>query len=195
LEALAEVLRWSQKQRLDEIEQLEKDATQAREWFEAAADIPMGPSGTLRNHMQRKCWKTLGRELFIRVRHPKAPKTTMVAQFDQLWYHTEHNTLWVPDLKSTSEDPRVRAARCGVEFQTWHYLTCLELALEDGSLHDLYPDLPPDVKIGGMMHYIIKKPAIRLSQKDRDFTIVEKEITRGPNKGTVRSEKEYYGDP
>ena len=195
LRAVSTVLRWNNRQLQEALTQLEMDSTHAREWFDVAVDIPMGKSGTLRKHMSRDCWKTLGREVFVRVHYPKMPKTSAVAQFDQLWYHTGHNTLWVPDLKSTGEDPRARAAKCPCEFQTWHYLSVLEEALETGVLHDMFPDLPPDVKIGGMMHYIIKKPSIRLAQKDRDYNIIEKEITRGPNKGTVRNEKEYYGDP
>jgi hypothetical protein len=195
LEAKASVLRWSSRQKADIIQQLEHDATHAREWFEIAVDIPIGNSGTLRAHMNRPVWKTLGREVFLRVYHPKMPKTSLVAQFDQLWYHTEHNTLWVPDLKSTGQNPRDRGAKCPVEFQTWHYLMVLEMALESGALHDQFPELPPNVKIGGMMHYIIQKPTIRLSQKDRDYNEIRKEISRGPNKGSIRIEKEYYGEP
>lgn len=195
LEAVGTVLRWTSRQKAEVLDQLEKDSTHAREWFEVALDIPMGNSGTLRNHMTRSCWKSLGREVFIRVDCPHGGKTTMVAQFDQLWYHTGHNTIWIPDLKSTSEDPRARGAKCPCEFQTWHYLMVLERALETGVLHDRFLDLPYDAKIGGMMHYIIKKPSIRLSQKDRDYNEIRKEISRGPNKGSVRIEKEYYGEP
>lgn len=89
------------------------------------------------------------------VRHTSAP--------DKLVFDEATNLLWLDDYKTTSSDPRMRAETCPIEFACRHYLSVAHRALP--ILIERF-GLPPETKIGGMRHIIIRKPGITFGRED-----------------------------
>lgn len=113
-------------------------------------------------------WMSLGRELLMSCVDPSFPKTPLLIQVDNLMLNKAKNTLWVMDLKTTSDPAFIRAQFCPVEFQTRLYMNVIKNMLDSGKLQEHFK-LPADVKLGGMMHLIIGKPTIEFGTKDRPF--------------------------
>lgn len=139
---------------------------------------------------ERDSIRSLGSE--IKIRYGLRDGASSTIQIDRLIYNSTTNQLSIVDLKSTSMDAQARAAMCPFEFQTWHYLCTLHKALPQVIEHF---ELPGDTTIGSMMHLIFRKPTIRMSGEDRDYTLNHKEITRGPRKGVIDTIREYHGEP
>lgn len=174
------------------LEREQKDFSTALGWYEAALTVPIGERGTLREVLSKPYWTYLDRELRLTYKDPAFPKVPLVAQFDALLYHKEHNKLWLLDPKTCAEPPSVRLASCPIEFQCEHYRYILEKSLP--ALRAKY-NLPDDVTVGGMIHVAVQKPTIRFGSKDRKYRETSRTLSRGPRKGQVVTDKEYYGDP
>lgn len=169
------------------------DAELAMAWYQAGASVHIADStGGFRRYLAKPQWRLVAREPVIRLKYRR---TWRVAQPDIIMLNIRQNRLWLVDFKTTSLSPRERLSFCPIEFQTIHYLHCLNDALHDGLIHKHFPEIPPDATVGGMIHVGLMKPSIVLSSQDRNYEIVRREITRGPNKGEIREEKKYFGEP
>lgn len=115
----------------------------------------------------------------------------IVIRPDLLLHHEQQNSLWIVDPKTTALSTSLRSASCPIEFQTQHYMFTLEKLVNMG----YFKGLPSDVRIGGMLHIIIKKPTIHFSQKDRPYSEYEHTYSRGKLKGQVEFRREYIGEP
>jgi len=171
-----------------------EDFYNAWSWFEVAASIPLtGKLGTFQDFLTRPYWEDLGSEILLT--HQEAPRMALICQLDRLLYHTQQKTLWILDAKTCTESPNIRLSACTLEMQTWHYMYILKKLVESGKISELYPQLPRDVRLGGMIHLGIQKPTIRMSMSDRHFTLDETPFKSGPRKGQPRNEKIYFGEP
>lgn len=160
-------------------------------WTDIVRKAPLSESGqSIAGFLSMPHIRTVASELTI-VRGIGDGLSSTI-QIDRLLYNTSTNQLVIADLKSTGTDAQVRAAQCPFEFQTWHYLENLHAALP--AVCARY-DLPADVTIASMLHLIFRKPTIRMSGEDRDYTLEHKTITRGPRKGTVDTIRNYHGQP
>lgn len=115
-----------------------------------------------------------------------------VIQPDLLWLDAK-NRLWIIDLKTCSESPKVRLSTCPIEFQARHYAHTLA-AIQDTDPSQL-PEAIRTADIAGVMHIAVQKPTIEFSGKDRDFTEKTRTITRGARKGETVVEREYADGP
>ena len=171
--------------------EIQRDADVARAWYDATHNLPLpSPFDSWRAYLRRDYWQLMGRELRVEIPQRKGP--SLVAQFDALFYHKKHNTLWIVDFKTTSHDPKLRALTVTREFQTQHYLSILRKAI-DTKAFDF--TLPSNCEVGGMMHIIVQKCHLEFGMSDRNFSLEPFTPTRGPNKGVTRYEKNYHGDP
>lgn len=175
----------------------QEDALTALAWYCSASTVEITPKlGTFRRFLSEPFWTVLGREIPISSPlffqgHKNRSRTTL----DVLTHDKGTNLLWVVDYKSCSESTKVRLASCPIEFQTYHNISLLQDALREGTIHRVFPDLPKDVQVGGMMHIAIQKPSLRFGQQDRNFTLDTSPFKSGPRKGQPRNEKNYFGDP
>lgn len=177
------------------VEREEKAMKEARTWFECALEISCGPDyGCLREFIERPWIRILDSEVLLQYRDSNYPRSPLIAQADLLLYHEKQNVILVLDAKTTSHPTILYLSTVGILPQTWHYSYITHQLCQEGTLQKHY-DLPPNASFGGMLHWAIQKPTIRMSQSDRDYTIVEKTISRGPRKGEVEEKKEYFGDP
>lgn len=161
----------------------------ASEYLEFAKDRSIG------SYLRRPEWRLLPPELTLSIDHPLCPRTKLVCRPDRLAYHERHNSLWIIDYKSTSFSPLARLSICPNEFATLHYSFIVNYMLENGLIHETFPDLPSNLTFGGMVHIAVQKPAIRFSALDRDYTTETRELKSGPRKGTSIVERKYYGEP
>lgn len=160
-------------------------------WTDIIRGAPLSESGqSIAGFLAMPHIRSVASELTIVRGLPNGLSSTI--QIDRLLHNTSTNQLVIADLKSTGTDAQVRAAQCPFEFQTWHYLENLHAALPTVCAHF---DLPTDVTIASMLHLIFRKPTIRMSGEDRDYTLEHKTITRGPRKGTVDTIRNYHGQP
>ena len=172
------------------IERETRDAESARAWYVASCGAPLSPRiPSWRSYFTQGHWKCLAKELSIAL---EVNGQSIMIQLDGLYYHQDHKTLWILDLKTCSELPIYRLQSCPIEFQTQLYLIVCHQVLS--TLIFRY-HLDPATKVAGMLHVAIQKPTILFGLKDRDSTLVEHAITRGPNKGTVRTNQEFTGEP
>lgn len=156
---------------------------EAASWYEAARkvrhrDLPCGID-TLSNPKE---WRVLATELLINAQYAPVKAPRLVAQFDRLMYHIPTDLIWIDDWKTTDGSCRFRSKTCEIELQTRHYLTVAREAL--GQIKKKF-SLPPTTQLGGIRHLIVRKPAIRLSSKDRLF-YYESEGKRSGISGTAR---------
>lgn len=174
-----------------------QDAKTALSWYRTAASVMISPDyGTYREFLspsRRNPMRLLAREFTFSTCEPGG--SNRVGRFDGLLHQEQHNTLWILDLKSCSEDPRVRLASCPLEFQTQHYTSSLNYILNTSSYMQDTFGLPKGVKVGGMIHLGIRKPKIIMGPRDRSYKLVERMLLRGPRKGQTVEEREYYGEP
>lgn len=174
-----------------------RDAETAIAWYTAASQVRISPEwGTFVEFLSRPYWHILGREmrLVTHLGRGLAGRLHLVAQPDMLLYHEEQNAVWIIDVKTTSESPKLRAMSCPVEFQTWHYANIVKSLLDRGMLQRTY-NLPSDATLGGFIHLIVKKPGIEFGQKDRDWTLDTTPLKSGPRKGQPKNEKVFHGEP
>jgi len=172
----------------------------ARVWWQACMDVHISDSiGTLYNFLTQPHLRILATELHLRGtfkgRHPTQLKKidyTGAAQIDLLLYHTGINVLYPVDFKTCDMVPKVRLAICPQEMQTHHYPEIV-----NQNLPKLIREYGLDKKttVAGMIHVAVQKPSIEFGRNDRLFTSTERTITRGPRKGQVVIDKEYYGEP
>lgn len=160
----------------------ERDCLTAMAWFQAANKIAINREyGSLTTYFGQSHWKCLGHEIVI-VR--KDCGLTHVITLDSFWLHTGQNQLWIFDAKSCAERASDRAQTCPIEFQTRMYIHDTQWALDQKMLHKEYPELPPNVTLGGMIHWTMQKPTITFGQKDRRYWYVS-EGKRTGNKGAA----------
>lgn len=175
-------------------ERYDMDTTSA--WVDSAlrCQVP-GTTSNLNQYLTSSKFRLLGIEVPISYT-PRGiyGNVQLVGLVDRLIYGSD-NKIWAIDYKTTSRFPDIRLESCPIEFQTWHYLYILQQLLHNGTIQKMYPELPSDVQIGGIIHIAIHKPTIRLGMNDRNFTIESRILKSGPNKGTIREEKVYYGEP
>jgi|GEM_PF-6967555 len=174
----------------------EEDAHTVATWYSAERRVPIGNGPCFSRFLCNPNIQILGREVGLRIKNPfHADLPPLAGRIDLLYLNRITNELVVLDIKSTSLTTSARLAGCGWEYGTLHYIWLLEESLKAGLIHDRFPDLPTDVRVGGMVHVAFEKPKIRLSNEDRDFVVVEQTVSRGKNKGQVRTEKQFDGLP
>jgi hypothetical protein len=176
-----------------------KDADTALALYQAASVIRISPKiGTFRTYLSQSKFELLASELTIHVPHPSGlPPFThlkLVAQFDKLIYNPQKKTLWIVDAKTTADDTVERLALCAIEFQPQHYCFVLQRAITLGTLHKLYPHLPPDITVGGVIHIAVRKPQLEFGTLDRPFKEENHTLKTGPRKGQIEKRRVYTSD-
>lgn len=175
----------------------EQDHSTSLAWYKACTTISLPDVGTIHDVLTAPHFRPLCAECTMEVefRVPFFHKPARcVAQPDLMLYHTGQNSVWIVDYKTTAVSPIDRAASCPIEPQTQHYLHILEAKLQDPKFREAN-ELPPDVRVGGMMHVIVQKPSIEFGMKDRDYLLDTSPFKSGPRKGQPRNEKVYQGEP
>ncbi len=153
------------------------------------------PGTTVASYLNAPHLRTLSCEKLYTVECPNPSGSgtiTLCCQPDRLVYNEQAGNVWIWDYKTCAESPTVRLQTCTVEQQTFQYMHVIHTLLQEN------PDalgVPRGTTLGGMGHIAAQKPTIRLSGNDRDFEIETRTLTRGPNKGQERTEKNYYGEP
>ena len=165
--SICKEMRISETFRAAAIENEVIDQAMARTWFNAFENLPYLKGDSALDLLQDNFIK-LGSEVRLTWVDERYPKTRQVAQFDLLLLNRKTNKLWIVDAKTTAQPPLVRLSTVQQEFQTQHYLHCLEWFFSRGLLHKQY-DLPANVQLGGMMHVAVLKPSIQFGQADRNF--------------------------
>lgn len=174
-----------------------QDADVSLAWFEAAMDSPISDEyGTARDFFSRPYWREISRECRLVRTVPMQGKQSLqcVAQPDLLLYHSGQNSVWIVDAKTTSVSPALRATSCPYEFQSRHYMHIARYLIQRGLMQRVF-DLPSDVRLGGIIHLIVRKPTIEFGMKDRNFTVDTTPFKSGPRKGLPKNEKVYSGEP
>lgn len=138
-------------------------------WFSAASAVRISSDrGTLLDVLAN--YELLGSEIMaVWKSGPGGKRNPSIACFDKLCYHPKQNALWILDGKTCRENPKVRLQTCSIEFQSWHYLHILRALLDEGLVHRAYPNLPPNVHIGGIAHLAVQKPTIDFGMSDRPY--------------------------
>jgi hypothetical protein len=167
LNALCKNLSFTETTRAEAVQNEQLDQATAAAWFTAFESLACIDGHSASEELCH--YEKLGAELRLTWVDEEMPKTRQVAQFDLLLLNRKTNALWIVDAKTTASPPLIRLATVKHEFQTQHYLHALEWFLDRGLLHNRYPSLPKDVRIGGMMHVAVLKPSISFGQSDRDF--------------------------
>lgn len=172
LRAICKQLDISSEKALRIVDREKQDALTATAWVNASTHYRNPASNQLAlgwtHAFKAKHWHFAASECRVVIKHDDYPKTPLVAQYDWLLLNLDTNTLWLPDLKTTSKIPYQLAQVFPIDFQTNHYITIAHNALASGQLQAEF-DLPSDVKLGGMIHIIIQKPTIEFGQKDRRY--------------------------
>lgn len=181
------------------LEEENRRALEALVWYQESSRKRFrwyGSDYTFNELLARDKHRVLGVEMGFEItkRHGVVDLSGSRGTFDLLLLDLTDNTVHVWDWKTTGDDPLDRLRSCPFEFQTQHYLHCLDHLIKDPSFRDKH-QIPDGATVGGMYHAVISKPNIKLCDKDRDFTEESKVITRGPNKGQTKTEKKYYGEP
>ena len=175
-----------------------QDVESTLAWLEAAYNNTRisDEYGTPRDFFSRSYWRELSREcrLVRTVSFKGKQALKCVAQPDLLLHHTGQNSVWIVDAKTTSLSPSIRAMSCPYEFQSRHYMHITRYLIERGLLQRAF-DLPTDVRLGGIIHLIVRKPSIEFGMKDRHFTLDTTPLKSGPRKGLPKNEKVYVGEP
>jgi len=181
---------------LQTILQLEKqDMLTARAWWEAFCTLEIPRKGcTFPQYLLRPQWQKLGHEVRAVYTHEDYPRSPLVAQYDLLLYHRDQNTVWIVDAKTCGTSPTDRLLTASHEYQTLHYLFILQCLISEGTLQETF-NLPGDVRPGGMIHFALQKPTINYGIRDRDFTLKEHRIQRGPRAGQMEMKRVYSGEP
>lgn len=184
-----------------------KDADTSWGWYMAARTVDPAPPNYYSIQRTFGTGQVLARELRVVIpvskiasplmqRGAPTPRTSLVAQFDALWLVKDsagRPGVWIVDLKTTSDSPRVRLSTCPIEFQAQHYAHVFAWAQD----HDpsQLPEGARDADLLGVLHIAIQKPSIQFCDMDRDCTESTHTITRGPRKGQVEVRREYHGEP
>jgi len=93
-------------------------------------------------------------------------KSPIVVRLDGLLYNKDTNTIWILDVKTTKGSTAARIETCPFEFQTWLYRLVVVSLMRSGALFEAYPRIPKNALFGGMMHYVARRPEIRVKQTD-----------------------------
>lgn len=177
----------------------ERAARTAWAQYECAVHLPINDPNKLLaeglyGYLTRPELKLLGSELEFSYIDPRWPKTPLQGRLDRLYLDTKRNLLWPFDLKTSTKPTTSRLQSVPLNFQTIHYLIGTEALIESGHYRKMF-DLAADTKLGGMIHAAIQTPTIEFSGLDRDYREYEKVLKSGPNRGEVRMEREFVGDP
>ena len=178
------------------MEQDRRDRLCAEAWLRCLLDFPIKDTpSTIFSYLTSPKFKLLATELYM-----SAPvilssgRVQGTIQVDRLCYSPDQKLIWIIDLKSTAKPPSLRAESCPLEFQTLHYLHTVHQLLDCGFLQAHF-SLPPDTRLGGMIHVITQKPTIEFCSKDRNYTEVPRTLKSGPRKGQTVVERDYEGEP
>lgn len=167
-----------------------EDQLLATIYYDAATTVKLPgtdnrPTHSFEEYMLREGWRIVGSEIRIALTIPKlSPTIPLVCQLDLLLLHEKTATLWIPDAKTTSYSPRMRAATISYEFATQFYMLLVQEALDRQVLQSQL-NLPEHTHLAGMLHPIVQKPTIRMSAQDRDFKWVS-DGARKKMRGTLR---------
>ena len=177
----------------------EQDHATSLAWYKTCNMVQISPEvGTLSEFLTAPHYRPICAECLLGASMRDVTKdgwmAPCVAQPDLVLYHTKQNSVWIVDYKTTSLSPLERALSCTIEPQTQHYLHILEANLRQEKFKEEH-GLPPDVRVGGMMHAIVQKPTIEFGMKDRDYTLDTTPFKSGPRKGEPRNERVYQGEP
>ena len=158
---------------LDVVDREHLDANTALSWYKATEMVPFsrrddGPKITFQKYLSLPYWRHLGSEIRLVFAHPEYQETTLVAQLDLVLLNTKTNTLWIVDAKTCDCKPLIRLASVHNEFQTQHYMTIVHRLLETGELQKKL-SLPPQTRLGGMIHVAVQKPSLHFGTRDRDY--------------------------
>ena len=194
IDEVAKAIRMTATQKQEAREAATNDSLLAQAIVDTAFHIPLGsPDRTIHKLLleNNPSCRVIANELQLKL---PFKKTHLGAQLDLLLYDEEHHTLRIPDLKTTSATPRVRAETCPIEHQTLHYLKVVNGCLPE--LIERY-NLSPKTRVRDMIHIIVQKPpsSMRMCGKDRDFTEYEHTFTRGQRKGQTEIRRDYEGEP
>lgn len=93
----------------------------------------------------------------------------LTVRIDMLLRHRKTLAYWVIDFKTTSLSPQVRAASLPFEFQPrfYQWVLWMGLHLQGVEARGETPETAtpdPSLKIGGYIHYLVRKPTIRLKR-------------------------------
>lgn len=176
------------------IDREEKDFKTAWTWFDIASGLPISQNVPSFNvYMKRPYWRFLGSE--VGIRHKEKELAPLVGTLDQLYYNSNTNTLWILDAKTCDCAATQRLETCTIELQTLHYIYILRQIIQTNPEILKQWNVPPDVTVGGMIHWAVQKPTIDFCDKDRDWTMDTSPLKSGPRRGLPRMEKIYSGEP
>lgn len=161
--------------------------------WETARSLPLGPKyGTLQRWLSQPHIQVIARE---HVSRAVLFGQECVGVLDLVIYNTRTNTVWVIDLKSTSNKAQTRCASFLLEMQTLLYPVLAREDLASGRLLATDGSSLSSATVGGMIHIVVEKPAIKFCSKDRSYNETPHVITRGPRKGHFAVDREYFGEP
>lgn len=170
------------------------DQETAWAWFTAACQTKIG-STTLPQYLAK--FRILSTELKLSSPwlHPTSRKRLdRTITIDLLLHDPASGAIFILDYKTCSEKPSERLAKCPLEHQTWHYLSVTQAAIDDTSLLRRF-NLPPNTRLGGMIHVAIQKPTIKFGENDRPYEIIHHILKSGPRKGQTDVRYNYTGEP
>lgn len=149
-----------------------EDALSAMAWFMASTHVRILNNTQLADgylaYFMRKCWVHLGHELRLIHVDETYPKSPLVIECDKLLYNKDTNKLWLVEFKTCPDSTVDRAQVIRLEYQPLHYIYVTQCLLDSGELQKTF-DLPANVKLGGVIHVLLRKPSIRFGQLDRPF--------------------------
>jgi len=176
------------------LERARVDQMTAFGWFDAAATLKIPGTNLasgLYEALSPKRYVRLGEEVLAVCPNPISyiddddeainPNLNIACRFDSILYDKRDNTIWIMDAKTCAVAPVKRAETIPVEFATWHYMFIAGALVKYGVFKEAYPQLPDDVKFGGMIHLLIQKPTIKICGKDRPYVyrIIGKKSGKG----------------
>lgn len=113
-------------------------------------------------------FRVLDQEAILIHRHPDFPDAPRLVQPDALLYDHAKKELWIADFKTTGIDLITYANALRFEFQPLHYVSVAHDLLGEGILQKTY-DLPTDVRVAGMLHFLVSSPDIHMGKEDRPY--------------------------
>lgn len=179
LRAICATLRVGEGKQQAVIEQEREDAWTSYGWFRASMFYRRPRDAYLSKGLpawlQAPVWKHLGEEVRLSYRLADTKKTVLVMEADRLMYNTQTQQLYLGEWKTCPASDKkdrggalTRSQIIRIENQPRHYLVILAGLLREGALQEHYK-LPATTKLGGVLHFLVEKPAIQLSSKDADF--------------------------
>jgi hypothetical protein len=162
---VSKLCNYSEEKRMRIELEVREDAVSAWTWFDAALQYRNPESSMLKDGLAAylKRFQSLAREIDLTYLDPRYPKVPLVITIDDLLYRPETKTLWIADYKSVGYSPLVRMAQVRIEPQPRHYAYVTQNCLSE--LISRF-SLPPDTKLGGVIHICIQKPGFKFATND-----------------------------